>query len=560
VIPHDAWVLARLLSGKSVDGDLEVVSDRFRAIARRLHGLPAEARQTPWNAFLDGQDDQDEINSALAAIDPAEERRDPPERGDEADVEWGPIRLETIPPAEAFPLDVLPEPMARLVTEGAEAIGCPPDFLAVPALVVAGGAIGRSVSLKLKDGYFASACLWAACVGPPSDGKTPGGEVASTAVTRIDDELHDEHRQAMKRWDEEPGQAGSDHKKRARGSSPPKPRRIDVDDITMEALPLILDDNPRGVIRLPDEVTSIMLGMNQFKGGKGNDRPNLLKLWSGKSIKKDRVNHESNIPIRCPHPFLAIVGGLPPDMLGSMVDSSGRADGFLDRWLFAYPDSLPVPGWSKRGVSEEIVSDWCELVGRLWDRPMKIKEGRSVPHVAFFTPEGEVSWITHYDAHSGEMNAPDFPPALRGPWGKLREYAGRLALILACAQHAADPTLDPAAVPHVDPRVVGNAWRLVAYFKVHARRVHQTIALGPGSGGETYKAIVKWIRSGRRTSFSESEVKQARRWIADADLADALKALVRRNAIREAAIKPKTGRPPSTVYLVNPALLDTENP
>ena len=36
---------------------------------------------------------------------------------------------------------------------------CPPDFLGLPALAVVGGVIGRSVSLKLKDGYFAGATL-----------------------------------------------------------------------------------------------------------------------------------------------------------------------------------------------------------------------------------------------------------------------------------------------------------------------------------------------------------------------------------------------------------------
>jgi hypothetical protein len=245
------------------------------------------------------------------------------------------------------------------------------------------------------------------------------------------------------------------------------------------------------------------------------------------------------------------------------VDASGRADGFLDRWLFAYPDSLPVPEWSNRGVSEEILSDWCALVARLWERPMNFKEGRSVPHVAFLTKEGESSWITFYDKHSAEMNAPDFPPGLRGPWGKLREYAGRLTLILACVHHAADaadPALDPAAIPQVGPRAVRDAWRLVAYFKAHARRVHQTITHGPGAGGEAYRALVGWIRKGRLDSFSESEIKQARRWITDADLADALKAMIQQNAIREVPAEPTGGRPHSPVYSVNPALFGAEKP
>ena len=48
-----------------------------------------------------------------------------------------------------------------------------------------------------------------------------------------------------------------------------------------------------------------------------------------------------------------------------------------------------------------------------------------MPHVAYFTPDGKARWEERYNAHSAEMNAADFPPFLRGPWGKLREYAGR---------------------------------------------------------------------------------------------------------------------------------------
>ena len=77
------------------------------------------------------------------------------------------------------------------------------------------------------------------------------------------------------------------------------------------------------------------------------------------------------------------------------------------------------------------------------------------------------------------------------------------------------------------------------------------------------KAIVDWIRAGRRASFTEHEFKQARRWIEDDDLADALAYLTGRGAIRPRQAPqsgPKPGRPPSPAYDVNPALLVTQNP
>ena len=346
---------------------------------------------------------------------------------------------------------------------------------------------------------------------------------------------------------------------------PPKPRRIDIDDATMEVLPIILADNPRGLIMIRDELSAFILGMNQFKGGKGNDRSNALKIWSGDRIVKDRVNHENNEPIRCAHPSLSIVGGLTPDMLGELVDPRGRADGFIDRFLLAYPDPLPVPDWSNRGIPVEVTNDWRSLIARLWVRPLDFKEGRSVPHVAYFTPEGKARWEERYNAHSAEMNDKAFPPALRGSWGKLREYAGRLTLILTLMHHAADSAADPQAiVPEVSPRHVDDAWELIAYLKTHVRRVQAVIGYGPGTGKtRAVKAIVDWVRARGVLTFTEHEFKQDRRWVKDVDLADALRYLADRHAIRPREAKqasPRGGRPRLTTYNVNPSLLDTQNP
>ena len=160
--------------------------------------------------------------------------------------------------------------------------------------------------------------------------------------------------------------------------------------------------------------------------------------------------------------------------------------------------------WSNQGIPDDVADDWCCLIDRLWMRVARLKNGQSVPHVVYFTPEGKARWEERYNAHSAEMNAADFPPFLRGPWGKLREYFGRLTLILTLMHHAADPLADALAVPKVDPGRVDDAWKLIAYFKSHARRVQAAIACGPGSGKtRAVKAILEWIRAGRLLTFTE---------------------------------------------------------
>ncbi len=551
--PYDAWTLRRLLCGDSLNGELANVSAPFRPTADLLAATPANGRQALWAGFLTGQPNGEEINQALLAANPI----GPPPEADLPADEWLPLRLDQLPPVEPFPSDVLPASAARLVIEGAAAIGCPPDFLGLPVLAVAGGVIGRSVALLLKHGYFVGSTIYAACIGPPSDGKTPALKAVAAAARAIDNQLEGEYAQAFERWKSETAAKPKD----TRTPPPPKPRRIDIDDATIEVLPMILEHNPRGLVMIRDELSALLLGMNQYKGGKGYDRASFLKIWSGDRIVKDRVNYENSAPIRCPHPALSIVGGLTPDMLAELADPRGRADGFVDRFLFAYPDPLPVTNWSDRGIPDDLDKDWCSLIFRLWERGLEHNDGRPVPHVAYFTADGKARWEEQYNSHAMEMNSAEFAPTLRGPWGKLREYAARLTLILTLLNHAADPMADSRKVPQVSSQRVDDAWRLIRYFKSHARRTHAAIACGPGSGKtRAVKAIVDWIRGGGLLAFKEHDVKQARRWMTQDDLADALVELTARNAIRPGPapqIGPKGGRPSSNWYDVNPTLLVT---
>jgi hypothetical protein len=555
----DAWTLAVVLSGGEINGELKTLPEPYRRIAERLCELPVEARFNAWSAFLDGQADRDDLVRSIADARPNELR---PVEDPRTDTDgWEPLRLRELPPVEPFPVDVLPLAAARLVVEGAEAVGCAPDFFGLFVLGAAGGTVGRSVSLRLKDGYFASASLFGAAIGPPSDGKTPALKAVMSAVRRIDKTLELEHAQALARWEGESQNEAKGAKKRNPGQ-PPRPQRIDVDDITMECLPLTLEDNPRGLIMPRDELSALVLGMNQFKGGKGYDRTVALKIWSGDTITKDRVNHVARMPVRCHHPCLTIVGGLTPDMMPELLDPKGRADGFVDRFLFCYPDPQPIADWTERGIPEPIVDDWCELIDRLWKRPLNGKKNRSVPHVAHFTPAAAARWQAEFNKHASEMNAADFPLHLRGTWGKLREYAGRLTLILALMDHAADPTRDECAVPNIEARYVSDAWRLINYFKSHAKRVRAAIVHGAAATdcAKEVMAVIEFLRDGQKGEFTEHELTQARRWIDCDSLAKALKFLEERNAIRPKPAperNPKGGRPRSSTYHVNPALLNS---
>ncbi len=476
-----------------------------------------------WEEFVAtlAEPESNDLIDAVAVVNPA----DPAPEDDG----WERPQLEKPVPVEPFPVDIYPDVVARLIRQGATSIGCPADFLGMAVLPVAGAAIGQSVNLRIKEGYFVSAAFYVANVGKPGDGKSPALKAVVSPLWRIDEEAHKtylEEKTEFERAREAYEMAKKDmHRSRTRVTAqhhqseggdaldddgvsegaesaslpvpPPRPipRRSVVDNVTTESLAPILSDNPHGVLGVRDEFTALVGSFNQYKSGKGTDRQFYLSAWSGEPITIDRKSNPDQMPIRVPHPFLGLVGGMPPDMLGELAEGKGRDDGFIDRILFAYPDPMPKPGWTKQGIDKQTKTDWADLVRQLWQLPMRVYEGEECPYNINFAPEAEKIWEEWFNDHHAEQNADDFPDWLRGPWAKLEQYAARIALTLHMLHWGADP-MRSEAVPDVPPQRMRNAVRLVNYLKSHTHRVRSLMRVKEkgSDGGEHVQTILKWIR------------------------------------------------------------------
>lgn len=591
---YDAWFIALALAGRPLEGLAHRLSREHRALAERLGNIPIEERASAWEVELSSLTEADVAvrTLAIADINPDDP---PPEDG------WGQPLHFKLPPVLLFPLDVLPQPVVRLVRQVAKAINCPPDFPAMTALVVAGASIGRSASLRLKGGYFATSSLFAACVGHPGDGKSPAVRQVTNPMLRIDEahikqwaiekaefdaaeaereEVARGFRRSRPKRDQVDGEAFGDasplcespaaaHAGAPGRMSPPNIRRNVVNDITIEAMDALMAKNPRGLLQILDEASSLTSSMNQYRGGNGSDRQWYMSAWSGEPRVVDRKGNADFVPIFNPHQFLCLVGGMVPDMIGSFCDKQGRHDGFIDRILFVYPDQVPKTGWHEDGVADDVVTDWSKIVSRLQARQLIVEEAAARPHVVHFSPRGKSAWSKMIDAHHAEQRSTDFAQSLSGPWAKLEQYAGRLTLIFHLLGLAADPTSDDARIPEVTERTVEAASRMLAYLKSHTRRVHEAMkAMARGDeGSDDVQCILKWIFRHQPESFSARDLtRDLTRTFGDRAHAfnDALAWLANKGCIRlqdspKPARKPKAGRCKSPLYLVNPQLLSSQN-
>jgi len=376
-----------------------------------------------------------------------------------------------LPEPTAFPTHALHRSCKRLVEEAAASIMCPPEFIALALVTELGCAIGNSRRVKLKEGWDEGAALYAAVVADPGDKKTPAYKVAvqpsvkREAKLRSDyQEKKDEYQRELREYEVDKADARKDGVAAPPPPEAPARHRVLVEDTTIEALARILDTNPRGVFVVRDELAAWKRSMDQYRsGGKGTDRQFWLSAWSNSYASVDRKGRDE--PVVLPKPFVGVFGSIQPAVLPEL--SGEREDGLLDRFLFAYPDSM-----QSRWSDDEISANTVGNVKWLYDRLMGLEAGEDEygdpePVLVAMSKEARTLFIDFTNALREEMEAPGFPARLKGPWAKMEAYLARLALIVGLCRVVADDATE--RIEQVD---VLSASILLDYFKAHARRVY----------------------------------------------------------------------------------------
>jgi len=376
-----------------------------------------------------------------------------------------------LPDAPVFPVAAMPRACQRLITEASAAIGCPPEFVALPMLVTLGSAIGNSRVIKLKQGWEEGAAIYGASIADPGEKKTPATKVALEPAIKTQAALREEYRRELEKYEDDKRehevQARDARKEgRAAPAEPEAPRmeRTLVEDTTVEALAVVLEGTPRGVLAMRDELSGWVRAMDQYKqGGRGADRQFWLSAWSNSYVSVDRKNRPE--PLILTRPFVGVYGSIQPGVLPEIGDK--REDGLLDRFLFAYPEAVPSE-WSDAEITDEARDAYANLYRKVRALYMATDEYADPEPVRIhFSPAAKELMKQAINELRGEMYKPGFPTRLKGPYSKLEGYLARLCLLLACARAAAT-----GAAERVEEDDVLKAVVLVDYFTKMARRVY----------------------------------------------------------------------------------------
>ena len=365
--------------------------------------------------------------------------------------------LSPSPPMETFnpfPLQALPKPVSDFVSAGARAMCCDPSLIALPLLAGLASAIGNTRRIALKEDWKEPCILWVAVVADSGSMKSPAQTLALRVLRQ--EEMQRNHESTMTLSETESGQ----------------PVKYICSDVTVEALAVLLRDNPRGLLLARDELSGWYESFDAYKKGRGGDVSHWLSMHRAEPFSMDRKSGD-NRSIYVPRASVSITGSIQPGILKRTLTKERIENGLAARFLFAMPPDIEKK-WTKESVSQGIKQQLEEVFDALLALEFeKSDTGLLVPIDLDLTQNGETVWVRFFEEHNKERQKLA-DEHLRAVWAKLEGYAARFALLhhIIRSVAAVDPPTDPF---RVDTKSMLAGITLAQWFGNEARRIYRML-------------------------------------------------------------------------------------
>ncbi|NUN47674.1 MAG: DUF3987 domain-containing protein [Candidatus Brocadiae bacterium] len=383
---------------------------------------------------------------------------------------------------ESFPIDALPEPVRRYVREAATAIGCCLSYVALPLLAALAAAVGNTRRIRLKNSWTEPAVLWSATIGESGTLKTPPFDAALAALRRRQDAEFAKYKEKLKTHEDDKARYDADikawrAKKPPRGDPPTKPEkpfppRILVSDPTVEALAVILQNAPRGVLLARDELSGWIGGFDQYKAkSKGSDAPHYLEMFRAGPVTVDRKGEPSTVHV--PRAAVSVCGTIQPAVIVRVLGKEHFEDGFAARLLLTWP-----PPKRKRWTDEDVTRIAQDAINLLFDKLFSLdfalsQEGVPEPFTVKMTATARAEFVAFYNEHAGELA--DMEGDEAALWSKLEGYVPRFALIFFLIRQV----WGEAKGDEVEDVDIRNAITLARWFGNEGRRIYAALKEEP---------------------------------------------------------------------------------
>lgn len=477
---------------------------------------------------------------------------------------------DSLPPVMPFDAELLPEALRRWVADIAHRSQCPPDFVAVGALVALSSLIGARhvVAPKQRDDWRVVPNLWGLVVGRPGVMKSPALAQSMAPLDRLEAAEREQWKVAHATWEVDAkisAMVAEANDKQARAlavkdpdkarallqpvaqEAEPRARRFVVNDATVEKLAELLTDNPWGLLVYRDEVHGLLTALDR-QGQEGSRGFYLTGYDGNQGHAVDRMTRASHyVPRVC----LALLGGIQPGKVQSYVReavSGGTGDdGLLQRFgLAVWPDVkrsfVHVDQWPDTPAKQ--------AAGEVFERLAQLQPANDTEPVEWrFSPEAQELYVEWSIPFETEIRGDELHPALVSHLAKYRKLVPALALLFALID-------TPDAGGRIGERELMRALAWATYLRSHAERLYAA-AVTPDTEGA--RLLLDRIRAGRLADGFKPWEVSVKHWagLATPDAVRKAADLLTDHGWlrREVTTAGAAGGRPSERYLIHPSLL-----
>ena len=349
--------------------------------------------------------------------------------------------------------------------------------MALPVLAGLASAIGNTRRICLKHSWCEPAIVWGVIVGDSGTLKSPALEIALRPIRRRQQAAMKAFAEAMEAYKVRLMQYEKEltawKRSSTEGEPPVKPEepqadRCWCDDTTIEALAVLLQQNPRGLLLKRDELAGWLGSFDRYSQGRGADAAKWLEMFGGRSIMVDRKSGQSKT-IYIQRAAVSVTGTIQPETLRRALGVEHRENGLTARLLLACPPPQ-AKHWTEDDISHEIESRMEDLFDKLYSLQLVTdSQGDAGPLDLPLTAAAKAAWVHFYDGHAREQE--ELTGDLAAVWSKLEGYAARLGLIVHLVRWAAgDRTLDNPNM--IDERSIEAGVRLSQWLGHEASRLY----------------------------------------------------------------------------------------
>lgn len=361
-----------------------------------------------------------------------------------------------------FPLEVFPKLFKDLTSDLNKSLNYPIDYTGIAVLTAIATTVGTSIKVKVKNGWFEYPSLYSCIIGNAGANKTHPVSKIFEPIKDLDKLNHDTYKSCSidwNKWDKLP---------KAEKENTPEPSlpiltKSVLTNYTPEVLYKRLDENLRGCTVLSDEMATFFDGMNNYS--KGDQIGVYLSFWSNQSTTIDRIGKP--VPLFIKSPYLSIIGGLQPRVLAKSFPIQKTANGFFQRFLFAYPDATVKDPINDNELNENLYKEYENYIKKYYSKTnVKEENGQINSKVVSWNSDAKTFFYNWQSTNCGLVN--EYENSIKGEIiSKFDNHFIRLALLL---QIMKDPDSN-----FIELEAVKGAEKLCAYFMACSFKVLKVI-------------------------------------------------------------------------------------